>query len=480
MEKNIMRLFVLLGIVSLMGITQAQAFCGFYVAKADADLFNEASKVVMSRHEDRTVITMANDFKGDVDDFAVVIPVPTVIKKSQVNVTDNKIIDHLDSYTAPRLVEYYDNDPCQPVIMERMAMTSAPMMAMDSAKSLEERANALGVKIEESYTVGEYDILVLSSKQSDGLYKWLKQEGYKPPKGAEKVLKSYIKQDMKFFVAKVNLEEFESSGYTYLRPLQVAYESDKFMLPIRLGTLNAKGSQDLLLFTLTKTGRVEPTNYRTTKIPTGDEIPLFVADEFGDFYKAMFDTAVKREGMKTVMLEYAWDMAWCAPCAADPLPAQDLRQLGGWWLEQPRQPRPRPMAGRPAQPQIWPGPGGGAVDTYVTRMHVRYNAETFPEDLVLQVTEDRKNFQGRYVMRHPWDGDVDCETADSYYDGLRKRFDKEARTLANLTGWDISMIRRKMEKNGQSFDIEPSIDERPWWEKMWEVDKDNKEGEEGK
>ena len=228
---------------------------------------------------------------------------------------------------------------------------------------------------------------------------------------------------MKFFVAKVNLKEFESSGYTYLRPLQVAYESKKFMLPVRLGTLNAKGSQDLLLFTLTKKGRVEPTNYRTTKIPTGDEIPLFVANEFGDFYKAMFDTAVKKEGMKTVMLEYAWDMAWCDPCAADPLPHEDLRQLGVWWLEKPVV---RPMPGQQRMIAPMPPRGGGPINAYVTRMHVRYTAETFPEDIVLQETEDRQNFQGRYVMRHPWTEEASCKAAESYYAALPERFEKRS------------------------------------------------------
>ena len=437
----------------------ANAFCGFYVAKADASLFNEASKVVMSREKDRTVMTMANDFKGDVKDFAIVIPVPTIIKKSQVNVADNTLIDHLDSYTAPRLVEYFDGNPCSRYELMEMARSSAmPMAAMEDSVSAI-KAKRLGVTIEEEYTVGEYDILILSAKQSDGLLKWLNSEGYKLPKGAKKVLGSYIKQDMKFFVAKVNLEEFDSSGYTYLRPLQVAYESEKFMLPIRLGTLNAKGPQDLLLFTLTKKGRVEPVNYRTTKIPTGDDIPLFVANEFGDFYKAMFANQVKKENMKTVMLEYAWDMAWCDPCAADPLSNDQLRQLGVWWLES-NNPKPRPNSRR-----IMPQPQ--AVNAYVTRMHVRYDSTTFPEDIILQVTEDRQNFQGRYVMRHPWTEEADCEAATAYYKGLNDRFEKEAKNLANLTGWKISDIRKKMEKNGQSFDMKPKVDDRPWWEQMW-------------
>lgn len=332
------RLLLMMFMFLIGGVTNAHAFCGFYVAKADSSLFNEASKVVLARHDDRTVITMASDFKGDVKDFAIVIPVPTVIKKSQVNIGDSKIIDHIDAYTAPRLVEYHDSDPCQQMIMQKtMAMRANAPMAMADGVSMAE-AKALGVTIEESYSVGEYDILILSAKQSDGLYSWLNQEGYKMPDGAKKVLKSYIKQDMKFFVAKVNLKNFEKTGYTFLRPIQVAYESEKFMLPVRLGTLNAKGPQDLLLFTLTKNGRVEPTNYRTTKIPTGQDIPLFVADEFGDFYKAMFSRAVEKENLKTVMLEYAWDMAWCDPCAADPVPAKDLRQMGAWWVDQVEQP----------------------------------------------------------------------------------------------------------------------------------------------
>jgi len=41
-------------------------------------LFNRGSQVVLARDGDRTILTMANDFKGDPKEFAVVIPVPTV------------------------------------------------------------------------------------------------------------------------------------------------------------------------------------------------------------------------------------------------------------------------------------------------------------------------------------------------------------------------------------------------------------------
>ena len=40
------------------------------------------------------------------------------------------------------------------------------------------------------------------------------------------------------------------------------------MLPIRLGMVNAKGSQELFVYALTRKGRVETTNYRTVKLPS--------------------------------------------------------------------------------------------------------------------------------------------------------------------------------------------------------------------
>ena len=74
------------------------------------------------------------------------------------------------------------------------------------------RNRALGVTVEAQYLVGEYDILILSATQSDGLETWLKENGYSAPEGASQVLGSYIRQGMKFFVAKVNLEEHAKQG----------------------------------------------------------------------------------------------------------------------------------------------------------------------------------------------------------------------------------------------------------------------------
>jgi hypothetical protein len=304
------------------------------------------------------------------------------------------------------------------------------------------RAKSLGVTIEARYTVGEYDILILSAAQSNGLETWLRENDYSIPRGASAVLASYIKQNMKFFVAKVNLEEQAKLGFSYLRPIQVAYESPKFMLPIRLGTVNADGPQELFVYALTRKGRVEATNYRTVKLPSDVEVPLYVREQFTPFYKAMFSQQVRKEEMSTIFTEYAWDMNWCDPCAADPLSREELRKLGVFWVNSESD-------------------GGGASDVFITRLHVRYDRDHFPEDLVFQITGDRQNFQARYVMHHPWKGDSDCPAARNYRRTLRERQESEARNLARLTGWDINDVRKKM-----NLASDQSSPEKKWWE-LW-------------
>ena len=265
------------------------------------------------------------------------------------------------------------------------------------------------------------------------------------------MLGSYIKQGTRFFVAKVNLEQQSALGFTYLRPLQIAFESPKFMLPIRLGMVNADGPQELYVFALTRQGRVETTNYRTVRLPTGMDLPLFVKDEFADFYRAMFTRQVEKENLRAVFLEYAWDMGWCDPCAAEPLTRAELRELGVFWVGE------TPPGGTWPQGLRVPG----AVDVFVTRLHLRYDGEHFPEDLSFQETGDRTNFQGRYVMRHPWKGDADCGEARKYRRSLRERQRREAEELAELTGWDLEKILAKVDL------AEVPTEDTPWWEKLW-------------
>ncbi len=400
---------------------KASAFCGFYVAKADTKLYNKASQVVLARDGNRTILTMANDYQGDVKDFALVVPVPVVLLPEQVRVGDPWIIKRLDDFSAPRLVEYFDPDPCA-------VSESTGFITIGSGGNISISANAmssdnvtLGVTVEARFSVDEYDVLILSAKESNGLETWLKQNGYQLPQGASRLLQPYIRQNMKFFVAKINLEEFQKTGSQFLRPLMIAYESSFFMLPIRLGMINATTDQDLIVYVLSPKGQAVITNYRTVNVPSDAELPVFVKDEFADFYKTMFQTAYSREKKKVAFLEYAWDMKSCDPCAAEPLNREELVKAGVFWLT-PRTPN----------------------NVFITRLHVRYTRDKFPEDLMFQETSNRQNFQGRYVLRHPFEGEMKCAAAQDYQKSLNERLEREAKTLSLLTEWKIQDIRKRV------------------------------------
>ncbi|HUQ67658.1 MAG TPA: DUF2330 domain-containing protein, partial [Flavitalea sp.] len=294
----------------------------------------------------------------------------------------------------------------------------------------------LGVHVEAKYLVGEYDILILSAKESSGLKTWLTENGYKIPEGAEEVLAPYINSNLKFFVVKVNEAEKAKLPGNFLRPIQISFNSPKFMLPIRLGMANADGDQDMIVYAFTKKGRIEATNYRTVSIPTSKNIPLFVQNDFGKFYANLFQHQWKLEGRAIAMLEYAWDVSpknyvKCDPCVATAPSQQDLVQAGVWWLERNWQ-------------------DYSDVDGYqeeysnsvhFTRLHVRYNRKAFPQDLQFQVTPNRENYQARYIIRHPATGSFDCEAGKQYLRELKERRKEELQMLTYLTGkgyadWD--------------------------------------------
>ena len=462
--KPIMKKGVALIILASMITHEAAAFCGFYVSKADGTLKNKTSQVILVRDGNRNVITMYNDFKGSLKDFAMVVPVPVVLQKKDIKVVEQSIFSTLNEYSKPRLVEYYDQNPCNQYYDKALegrapglSLNEVVVTGVGTAKRKSE------VKIEAKYIVGEYDILILSAKESTALKTWLDDNGYKIPAGAEEVLEPYIKSNLKFFVVKVNEAEKKKLPGNFLRPIQISFSSPKFMLPIRLGMANADGDQDMIVYAFTKKGRIETTNYRTVSLPTGKNIPLFVKNNFGNFYANLFQNQWDKEGKALAMLEYAWDVSpknfvKCDPCVATAPSSQDLVQAGVWWIN-------RDWTN---YDDVWDD-DNYSDNVYFTRLHVRYNRKSFPQDLMFQVTPNTDNYQARYVVTHPATGDFNCDAGKKYLKQLKQRRADELEMLTYLTGksysdWDV-VSEQPEEKyvpaDASYTSIAPSVQDRP-------------------
>jgi hypothetical protein len=390
----------------------ADAFCGFYVSGSGEKMFNDATNVVLMRDGTRTVLSMQNDYKGPLEDFAMVVPVPVVLHEPDVKTLARTVFDHTDALGSPRLVEYWEQDPC-PMPVSRTAdmedrVAAAPMAAGAGRLEMEKKES---VKIEAQFNVGEYKILILSATDSAGLETWLHQNHYRIPPGAEPLLRPYVESGSKFFVAKVDPKKVVmQDGHAALSPLRFHYDSDEFALPIRLGMANSSGKQDLIVNILSPDKRYEVANYKNVFIPTNFDVKNEVKTRFAEFYAALFDKTIEANP-GAVVTEYAWTAVpnyHCDPCTDADVSNPDLMTLGG-----------DVVGGRIAQ--------GNFV---LTRLHARYGKADMKDDLRFRVagpvtggreqwskqgieygaTPSPQNyFQARYAIRHAWTGPIRCE-----------------------------------------------------------------------
>ncbi len=385
----------------------ADAFCGFYINGSEQKMFNDATQVVLMRQGTRTVLSMQNDFRGPLSDFAMVIPVPVVLKESDVKTLDKGVFDRIDSLGSPRLVEYWEQDPCPAPGNMRLDEGAAGRTASRPAADAKggDFSKKDSVKIEASFSVGEYKILILSATDSSGLGRWLASNGYKIPAGAEPYLRPYVEAGSKFFVAKVDPQKVKMVGNrAALSPLRFHYDSEEFSLPIRLGMANADGKQDLIVNILADK-RYELANYKNVVIPTNFDVKNDVRTRFAEFYAALFDKTIEANP-GAVVTEYAWTTNPSFKC--DPCPPQvpadaDAATLGGDVV------------------------GGRLQQGYyvLTRLHARYGKGDMKDDLRFKeakaITGGRETwskqgleygaqpsaenyFQARYAIRHWWTG----------------------------------------------------------------------------
>jgi len=423
---------VLGGLFALLALAPAEraaAFCGFYVTGADSSLYANATMVVMMRDGTRTVLSIQNNYQGPPDSFALVVPVPIVLQKENVKVLPKDVFARVDSLGAPRLVEYWEVNPCQPqypgTLNGAMASSAPPPSAPGSAGA------SAPVRIEAQFTVGEYDVVVLSADDSSALDTWLRDNKYNIPDGAAPVLAPYVAAGMKFFVAKVDITKVTFNGdQAALSPLRFHYDTPEFSLPVRLGLLNSQGSQDLIVNILA-TSRYDVANYPNVTIPTNIRVQNDVRNGFASFYEALYSKVLEKNP-KAVVTEYSWASGSCDPCPTPPLTQQDLLTFGADVLQTASGAPIPPAAGNGGSGFVAP-PISISNNFTLTRLHARYTKDMLGEDLVFKQADtiyggrgipDQKgnldqtvmqqpgagysNFQGRYVILHPWEEAISC------------------------------------------------------------------------
>ena len=349
----------------------AAAFCGTYVSSPGVELTNQTSQIIIARQGERTTLTMANDYDGPLSDFAMLIPVPYVLDEDDIQTARPELFQRFNDYSAPRIVEYECSD--FEWDYDYGGMDGGGMSTGGMEGGWEE---APSVTVEATYSVGIYEVVILSATESSGLISWLDENGYGVDSSAEELLAEYIEAGQKFFAAKVDGEALsvDEDGSTTLEPLQFGYESSAFSLPIRLGTLNSPGFQDVVMYIVTDEddGSVGISNY--TQFTVEDECMVDFGAEgsvdayYGEQFSAGWDGTGTGEGW---LQEYAWATSSCDPCPTENPTNDELEEAG-------------------YEGETW--------DSYFTRIRLRYTPEAATEEVMLYTSGIRDREQIRYIV----------------------------------------------------------------------------------
>ncbi len=353
--------------ILLLVTSFAHAFCGAYAGSAEQDMpTNARSEAVLVRDGTSTTLTLAADVEGDATDFALLLPIPEVLTAEDVQLVDPNLVDLVSIYGTPRAVVYTCDDALS---------VSAPNLPIGCAGNIGCAAKEFSgmdgfgdtgantVVIESAFTVGGYELVVLSAEQSGDLWSWLDQNGYAIPASGLPVLQEYIDQGVYFLAARISLDA-APDGAMLLNPLQLRYNADAFALPIRIGTISANGEQEVVLhvFNEESDGQAAIANYPEVRLDRDCMWPDDVSD-FSDWYNGRLADNLGGDNGIAWTREHSWPVYsniqnyHCDPCTATgDFTYEQLAALG--------------------TPNVW-------EEVHYTRLRLRYLPEDATEDLSL-------------------------------------------------------------------------------------------------
>lgn len=421
---------------------QAQALNAIFLTEPTKTITHKPSAMVVSRDENRTVITLAPDFSYDGSQLGLLIPLPKIVTDTQLRFADVGQLDAVMSFTAPRYNVYKDDDVC-----------AGAVRALE--KRLDEKKSSILSYTQKYAEKPEVRLIKREELIETPIQNILKDAGFVVDKAYEDALLAYKNANVDFALL-IYAEKLDDS--LSMSPVQVAYESDNFILPLGLSTLNGGPAQDLTIVFISRDGLVQPKAAGLKKMPSGVDLPLFVKNDFAQVYADIFAQSVTTDNFQSLFLEFSGDLGWCPNCKdADTLTRADLRGLGAWWVDKAKTQKSK------AAPESTPD------NIYFTRMHIRHTNKTLLNNVEFVNAKDKNRFQTVFNLHQPYIKDAVCEDGRLYQANLPRIYDVQLNNLVALTGYEAVDIRARMTEGGQNFDLQSDEDAAQWWERMWDI-----------
>jgi hypothetical protein len=407
--------------------TEARAFPGLCLAKDDARRSIDAAEVVVMRHRELSVVTVAASYRGPLTPFALLLPIPADVTLDRVRTVKRKLLARLAEVSAPRFHAFFEQDPCDASHTEqrweehvrargRGFLSQAGVPDLDPNYSV---SNEIAESIEPVFkgVETEFGFRRLFSRKPGEVEQQLREAGYALSDSQRSALLRYLSAGQALLLAEVATDRVEIAGDGRVELGGIRYFTRSPLPPIAstLGLESSAGVQDLLLYVLDRSQRFRTSNYDNRFVPSNLLVKEHSRARFPRLYAALFD-AVAERAPQAFVTEYAWSTGGCGqPCADAPLGIDELLTLGGDVLEAETT-TPKERAGTPAgdtervqavlEEQLAARPPAeraaarrehrkllaeigrrralGARQSYVlTRLHHRYTRATLPRDIEL-------------------------------------------------------------------------------------------------
>jgi len=481
----------------------AHALPGFFVTKKETAGTAHATHIVVMPKGDATIVSVMPDYEGPLEPFALVLAVPGDVTADKVKTLKREFVDRLEMLTAPRFMEFWEMDPCDPGPLEqewersKLASAETAFLGGGAVGGEKKVPKEMLLTVEPDFKDGEYVITVLGKDKAGDLAGFLKGKGYVLPDKAATAVKPYVEQGMNLVVAEVDTKRVELVGgdRASLSPIRFSTATAWNKLPLKLGLVNVDKKQETFIYVISPDQRYEVKNYGNLFPPTNISVDFAVKERMGEFYAAIHDMIQSKEP-KSFLVEYAWSSEGCGqPCQNEPLLPHELLTLGGDVLElgvpeADRHPEPPPLTDEEKKKQeaelkeLKPAERPKAKKQMeedrkelfrrkallerqkyvVTRLHHRYDASNLPDDPEIGPAShvqggatipkgekmeissevkpgDKSLLQTRYNNFHPWKGMMKCDKPE------RWRWGKPPRDYRGLRKtWVAADLTRKNRK----------------------------------
>lgn len=275
-----------------------------HLAFADGKVFSHATPVVtipdqaaLIHYQDGVqYLAIETRFEGEGQDFAWVVPLPSVPEIEEVT---TGLFPTLRSLFAPEFIHrvtaywqlalylffagiiitiaYKQSGPTGTLaVIFLFVATLFLLPTLNKSRGLEDTPSGLAVL--ERKIVGSFETTTLQSDSPTALLDWLTENGYKQPKSAQPVIEEYVKQGWVFVASRLHRDA--TTGFGTPHPLGFRFKTDKPVYPLKLTAVD-NGPLEIELFVFA--GQRAKANHFEVELCDQPEYPK--RDKYGERYE---------------------------------------------------------------------------------------------------------------------------------------------------------------------------------------------------